>query len=271
MSRIDEKFKELRREGKKGFIAYLCAGDPEMETTYTLSRELGKRGIDILELGVPFSDPIADGPTIQKASERALRWGTSLPDILALVKRLREEVSFPIVLLSYYNPIYRYGIERFVNDSREAGVDGVIVPDLPLEEGEALKTASQQKGLDMIFLLSPTSSRERIRLISRSSSGFIYYVSLTGITGARTNLAKGIRDKIAEIRAITNKPVAIGFGVSTPAQARQAAEWVDAVIVGSAIIDVVERHLNQPDLISAVGDFTNHLINAIKNQNLSEG
>jgi len=264
MNRIDEKFKKLRQKEEKGFIAYLCAGDPDLETTYALIRELDEKGVDILELGVPFSDPIADGPTIQRASERALRRGTSLRDILILVKQLRKEISCPLVLLSYYNPIYRCGIRRFATDCREVGVDGVIVPDLTLEEGEALKTAAYREGLAIIFLVSPTSSRERIRIIGNWSKGFIYYVSLTGITGARPGLEKGIKDKIAKIREVTSKPIAVGFGISTPEQAYKVAQWGDAVIVGSALIDVMEKHLNQPDLVPTVGNFAHSFIKAVK-------
>ncbi|MCD5401736.1 tryptophan synthase subunit alpha, partial [candidate division NPL-UPA2 bacterium] len=193
MSRIREKFKELRRRREKAFIAFITAGDPNLETTKSLVIELEKREVDIIELGVPFSDPLADGPTIQAASERALRNKVSLKDILGLVKSLRRRVEIPLTLLTYYNPIHRYGLKEFARDAARAGVDGVIVPDLPPEEGKGLKAFARKVGLDTIFLVAPASTSERIKLIAKSSTGFIYYISLTGVTGARDKLTEAIK------------------------------------------------------------------------------
>ena len=242
MNRIEDKFVELRTKGKKAFIAFVTAGDPDISTTKSLIFKFESVGVDIVELGVPFSDPLADGPTIQKASVRALENKISLRSVLKLVSQIREEIDLPIALLSYYNPIFRYGIEKFVRDACTCGVDGVIVPDLPPEEGEELISFACRQNLATVFLLAPTSTAERIKLISRSATGFIYYVSVTGVTGARERLPSKIRQDVKLIKTFTEKSVCVGFGVSTALQAARIARVSDGVIVGSAIIKKIEEN-----------------------------
>jgi tryptophan synthase alpha chain len=264
MNRIEEKFKELKVKNKKAFVVYITTGDPDIGTTERLVMELDRCGVDILELGVPFSDPIADGPTIQAASERALHNRVNLKSILNLVRKLRRRTSMPIALMTYYNPVYRYGVKDFIADAKGAGVDGVIVPDLPPEEARELIAHSRDNDFDSIFLLSPTSSDERIRLVSKSSSGFIYYVSLTGVTGARKHLSPEIISNVRRIKKITDKAVCVGFGVSTPAQARSIGKIADGVIVGSAVIKVIEKNAGRRDLTQIVGRFVGGLVKAVK-------
>ncbi len=265
MNRIDKKFRELKKKKKRAFIVYIATGDPDIKTTERLVMELGRCGIDILELGVPFSDPIADGPTIQAASERALKNRVNVKSILRLVKRVRKKTEMPIALMTYCNPIYVYGIEDFVKDAKGAGVDGVIVPDLPPEEAKELISYSDKHNFKHIFLLSPTSSRERIRLVAQRSSGFIYYVSLTGVTGARKRLPPEIADKVKLIKRNTRKPVCVGFGISNPAQARAIARVADGVIVGSAAIKVIEKNLKKREAIpKIVARFVKTLMRAVK-------
>ncbi len=237
MSRIGTRFKQIRSRGGKAFIPYIMAGDPNMARTRELVRILEECGADIIELGVPFSDPLADGPTIQKAAQRSLAEGVTLGGVIRLVEDLRTVATqVPIVLMTYYNLIFRYGEERFARDAAAAGVDGMIVPDLPPDEAANLLGFSRKAGLDLIFLLAPTSTRERIRKVSKASSGFIYYVSITGITGARLSMDSSIQSHIAMIRAATDKPVAVGFGISTPEEAAAVSRFADGVIVGSAIV-----------------------------------
>jgi len=266
MNRIDEKFMGLRSKGLKAFIAYITCGDPDLATTEKLILELARRGVDMVELGVPFSDPLADGTTIQRASERALQNKVSLKDILGLVKRLRKRrVGIPLVLFSYYNPIYKYGIGRLVKDLVASDVDGVIIPDLPPEDGKVLASDLAIHGLDMAYLAAPTSTPERIRMIARESDGVIYYVSRTGITGVRKTLAKDIRRKVTQIRKVTCKPIVVGFGISNPKHVRMIADMAaDGVVVGSAIIDVIERNLGRKDLVKRTGDFVQGLVRAAK-------
>jgi len=254
-NRIDLKFKELREKKQKGLIPYITAGDPNLEITYELVLKLEKSGADIVELGVPFSDPLADGVVIQAASERALKSGTSLAKVLDLVKVLRNTTQVPIALLSYYNPIYKYGIAKFVKDANFVGVDGVIIPDLPPEEAGELKHEALSKNLATIFLLAPTSTAERIRLISRASTGFIYYVSLTGITGMREKLDTKLAESLRQIRLITNKPIGVGFGISTKEHVHKVTTIADAAIVGSAIVNLIAKHEKDPNLVNIIGDF----------------
>ncbi|MDD5568579.1 MAG: tryptophan synthase subunit alpha, partial [Candidatus Omnitrophica bacterium] len=209
MNRIDEKFKELKKSKKNAFIAFITAGYPNLAVTEKLIYELDRAGVDILELGVPFSDPMADGPVIQEASQEALRKNTHLVDILKLVKKARKKVDMPICLMTYYNPIFCFPEKQFITKAKASGVDGLIVPDLPPEEGKSFIQAARVAGLDTIFFLSPTSSAKRIKLISRISSGFIYYVSLTGVTGERRNLSGDIRKNIGLIKQYTRKPVCV--------------------------------------------------------------
>ncbi|MFA4828343.1 MAG: tryptophan synthase subunit alpha [Thermodesulfovibrionales bacterium] len=241
MNRIERTFKELKSLNKKAFIPYIMAGDPSVERTKELVLVLEECGADIIELGVPFTDPLADGPTIQRAAERALKEGVTLKAVLALVKDLRTKTQVPLVLMTYYNPVFKYGEERFVKDARDAGVDGVIIPDLPPDEaGELIKTA-KKAGLATIFLLAPTSTEDRIKKVATASRGFIYYVSMTGITGAQILLDGSIGKSINNIRRITDKPVAVGFGISTPEEARTVSGISDGVIVGSAIVRKIQE------------------------------
>jgi tryptophan synthase alpha chain len=257
--RIDHAFQEARRTGRKVLIPYVMAGDPDMAATVALVPALARAGADVVELGVPFSDPIADGPVILRAGMRALTHDTSLAQILRAVQDIRAGCDVPLVLMSYYNPILQYGEEGFAKDAVAAGVDGVIVPDLPPEEGAGLIRAARAHGLATIFLLAPTSDRGRIARVARVCTGFVYYVSLTGITGARLADTGDVADHLAAIRAATDKPVAVGFGIATPEQARAVARVADGVIVGSALVQVIERQVeagaDAAGLVRAAGDF----------------
>ncbi len=241
---IQKTFKKLQKEGKKAFIPYIMAGDPDLKRTKDIVRLFEECGADIVELGVPFSDPLADGPTIQRASERALRNGVTLRNVIALVKGFGQEIKIPIVLMTYYNPVFKYGIELFISDAREAGIDGVIIPDLPPDEAAEFIRLSKKAHLNTIFLLAPTSTEDRVKKVVRASTGFIYYVSITGITGAALSLDGSMEVLISNIRKYTDKPIAVGFGVSTPEEASAVARVSDGVIVGSAI---VKRIHNSPD------------------------
>lgn len=259
MNRIDNTFKILHSRGEKALIPYIMAGDPNIEKTGEVVIEMAGQGADIIELGVPFSDPIADGPTIQKASERALKERTSLSKILRLVAELRRQIQIPIVLMTYYNPVLKFGEEKFVEEAIDSGVDGLIIPDLPPEEGQALISYSKRFSLDIILLLAPTSTKERIKKISSKSMGFIYYVSITGITGARLDNLEEVKMKIDEIRRYTSKPISVGFGISDPEQAAKAARFADGVVVGSAIVRKIEAMGDDPGLIKKVGEFVQSL------------
>jgi len=240
MSRIADAFGDLKAKQRRALIPFVVAGDPDLETTLKIIQTLARDGADLIELGVPFSDPIADGPVNQRAAQRALAAGVSLADVLGLVRRARADVHQPIVLLSYYNPILQYGLTRFCADASSAGVDGVVIPDLPPDESEELMTTARPHGLDVIFLLAPTSTSERISFVAERASGFIYCISLTGVTGVRERLPEDIRDLVRGIKAKTRFPVCVGFGISTPEQARAVAEIADGIIVGSAIVALLE-------------------------------
>lgn len=259
MNRIDKKFKELKKQGKKAFIAFIMAGDPSLNATERIIFELERQGTDIIELGVPFSDPLADGPTIQRASERALKNRISIPYVCRLVKRLREKIETPIVFLTYYNLIYQHGLEKFVRAAKDSGVDGVIIPDLPPEESGTLRAVARKRNFAVIHLVSPTSSEKRIKKIVKASSGFIYYVSLTGTTGARDGLADKIFEGLRKVKAMAKQPVCVGFGISRSDQIKLLAKWADGVIVGSAIIDVVEKNIGDRNLAEKVGHFVRGL------------
>jgi tryptophan synthase alpha chain len=263
MNRIDKKFKVLKRNGRKAFIAYITAGDPTLKATAKLVPALEKAGVDILELGIPFSDPLADGPTIQAASQRALKRGANLSGIFKMVKALRRSTDMPIALMTYFNPVFRYGLPRFIGDCAANGVDGVIIPDLPREEAAELIKLGRSKKVATIFLAAPTSTRDRIINIARDSTGFIYYVSLTGVTGARRSLPAGLAAKIRLLKSLARKPVCVGFGVSTPPQARQIAVLADGVIVGSAIVKVIEDNIGNKNLVNNVSGFARRLAKAI--------
>jgi tryptophan synthase alpha chain len=250
MSRIKSTFSRLKKKNETALIPYIMAGDPDLATTKKLILEMEKAGCDIIELGAPFSDPLADGPTIQKAAIRSLRNHTRVSDVLGLVADVRKESKIPLVLMTYYNLIFKYGEERFVNDASSAGLDGIILPDLPPEEAGTLILSAKKAGLDTIFLIAPTSTSERIRLVCKLSQGFVYYISLTGVTGARAGVQSSVQDSLKKIKQVTDKPVAVGFGISTPDQAAQVALWgADGVIVGSALVKVIEENVGSAKLI----------------------
>ncbi|HXF81574.1 MAG TPA: tryptophan synthase subunit alpha [bacterium] len=241
MSRVAAVFERLRTPRRPAFMPFIVAGDPDLATTARVVETLAEAGADLLELGVPFSDPVADGPTNQRAYQRAIAGGATLPRILEFVAGLRGRIALPIVLLSYYNPLLRYGLDRFAADAARAGVDGIVVPDLPPDEGDALIAAARPAALDTIFMVAPTSTDARIRLVAQRATGFIYGVSLTGVTGARDRLAADLGGLVGRIRACTALPICVGFGVSTPEQAREVGRLADGVIVGSAIVDLLQR------------------------------
>jgi tryptophan synthase alpha chain len=255
MSRISQTFEHLQKTHERALIPYVTAGDPDLEMTKRLVHEMVRRGGDIIEIGVPFSDPLADGPIIQRASQRALQGGTTLRKILQTVSELRHDVDVPLVLMTYYNPVLRYGEEAFVADALGAGVDGIIVPDLPPEEGQSLMELTTDTPLDMIFLAAPTSTSARLALISEASRGFVYYVSRLGTTGVRDQLADDLRLMLEQLRTSTSKPITVGFGVSTPEHVRLVADLADGVVVASAILKLMEDLGDRADRLEHVGDF----------------
>jgi len=254
-SRLDATFAALRARRERALVAYFTAGDPSLAITRRLVVEAARRGADVIELGIPFSDPLADGPVIQRATQRALAAGVTLPRVLELVREMRGEVSAPLVFLTYYNPILAFGLKAFCRTSVEAGIDGVIVADLPPEEAGPLRTEAVAAGLDLIHLVAPTSTPERMRMIARASEGFVYMVSLTGVTGERAALAPDLTQQLRALRAITTKPVCVGFGIGTPEQAALVGRAADGVIVGSAIVRLVEQYGASAELLARVGDF----------------
>ncbi len=242
MSRISPTFAALREHNRRALMPFLMGGDPSLHATETFLTCFSDSGADLLEIGVPFSDPIADGPVNQRAAQRALAAGVTLGDILDLVSRVRHRLHQPMVLLSYYNPVLRFGADRFFAQAASAGVDGIVIPDLPAEEGGSMQVTAQPHGVDVIFLAAPTSTDARLARVAAASRGFVYCVSLTGVTGVRTALAVDIGGLVDRLRRHTPLPVCVGFGVSTPDHARQVAEVADGVIVGSAVVALIERH-----------------------------
>ena len=262
MGRIADAFKSLSAGSNKGFIPYITAGDPDLDTTEKLLIELAQVGSTVIELGVPFSDPMADGPVIQRASERALKNEFGLEQILALVARARKQIETPIILFSYFNPLLQFGIERLAKEARAAGVDGVLVTDLIPEEAKAFRTALRAQDLDMIFLVAPTSTDTRLQLVAEQASGFIYAVSRAGVTGTRETVSAEAKVLVNRMRKFSELPVAVGFGVSTREQVAEVQSYADAVVVGSAIVQEVERHEGESDLSRSIGEFVRHLIPA---------
>lgn len=261
MSRITETFGRLRRAGRTALMPFLTMGYPERESALDLIPVIVEAGADMVELGVPFSDPLADGATIQASSQRALQNGTTLHRCLEQAERLRYEgISVPFILMSYYNPIFQMGLERFAERAAGAGIDGCIIPDLPPEESDALRAPLSKEGIDIIFLLAPTSDLDRIQLVADRSSGFLYLVSLTGVTGARDSVSTDLQDFSTRVRDVTDMPLAVGFGISTPDQAGRVAQIADGVIVGSALLDAIGRH---QDGVGAAHDFITGLRAAI--------
>lgn len=242
MSRLAARFSVIQEEHSKALIAFITAGDPDLATTEEIILLLENSGADVIELGVPFSDPMADGPTIQRSSERALGSGTTLRDIITLVKRVRTRTEIPVILMGYLNQVYAYGYEGFCRDACEAGVDGVLLVDMPPEESSDLLVQARHYGLDVIFLLTPTSDPERIAAVERVGSGFVYYVTVTGVTGARTSVSTSLAEELARVRQSVTLPVMAGFGISTPEQASEVGKLADGIVVGSAIVKLFELY-----------------------------
>lgn len=259
MNRIDKKFSDLKKLKQKAFIAFITSGYPSLGATEKLVLELSRVGVDIIELGVPFSDPLADGPVIQDASFQALKKNVCLADILRLVKKVRQRTQVPICLMTYYNPIFCFGEERFALAAQAAGVDGVIIPDLPLEEGRSFLSRTRRHGLHTILFVSPTTSARRAKKLVSAAGGFIYYVSLTGVTGTRKNLPPGLLHDLRRIKAVSKKPICVGFGVSTSAQAGQILRVADGVIVGSAIVRKIKEYRHDPHMAGKVAAFVSRM------------
>lgn len=242
MNRIATKFAALKKRKEAALIPFVTAGDPNLAITLEVMRALEAAGADCIELGIPFSDPTADGPTIQRSSERALKNGVTVPQIFRLIRDFRRTSQLPIILFGYFNPIFRYGVKKFCREASRAGTDGILCVDLPPEESPELKRWTDAEGLDLIYLLSPTSDPNRLRLVARQNGrGFVYYVSVTGVTGARRSLDQRLRSQVARVRRATSLPVAVGFGISTPKQAAWIATFADAAVVGSALIEKIEK------------------------------
>ena len=242
MDRIKNKFDELSGKGRTALVTYITAGDPSVDLTADIALKLEESGADIIELGIPFSDPMADGPVIQLASERALKNGTNLDNVLETVRSIRKHSEIPIILFGYYNPFLSYGLKRFSSDAASAGVDGVLVVDLPPEEAGELKEHTDDAGLDLIFLLAPTSTHDRVNLVAQHASGFVYLVSVTGVTGVRTDVDYSLASLCSEIKEATGLPVGVGFGISSPEHVENFSAFADAVIVGSAIVRIIEEY-----------------------------
>ena len=263
MTSVSARFKSLRDRSQCALIPFITAGDPDLETTAQALRVLDQSGADIIELGVPYSDPLADGPTIQAAATRALQRGVRLDDVLEMVKNVAPEVKAPIILFTYYNPILNRGIESFLKEIAAVGVQGLVVPDLPLEEAESLLKPAAEIGIEVILLVAPTSPQERIEAIAQQSQGFIYLVSVTGVTGMRTQLESRVQDILVQMRTVTDKPIGVGFGISQPEQAQQVKNWgADAVIVGSAFVKRL-ADAEPAEGLQAIGEFCKQLKLAI--------
>ena len=255
MTRIDKRFAQLKPENRKAMIPYVTAGDPTLEITLDLVFALERAGADVIELGVPFSDPIADGPVIQRATERALAAGATIRKVLRLGSEIRAKSEIPLLLFSYYNPILNYGLERLARDAAAAGFDGVLATDLTVEESDEYRRSMQNAGLNTVFLVAPTSSPERIEKIAAASSGFLYAVSRTGVTGKQQEVASDLKTFLQALRTHTRLPIAVGFGISTPEHVRAVWQEADGAIVGSAIVKCVEEHIGSTDLAERVGEF----------------
>jgi tryptophan synthase alpha chain len=260
MTRIGKTFASLKRLGRGGFIPFITAGDPDLPTTESLLIELAAAGADIIELGVPFSDPIADGEVIQRASERALRNRVTVRDALTCARNVRQHIDVPIVLFSYFNPLLQFGVERLAIATNEAGIDGVLVTDLIPEEAESWTQTLLGQGLDPIFLVAPTTSDERLAHIAQQARGFIYAVSRAGVTGARDQMTRDAEALVKRVRAISDLPIAVGFGISTPEQVRSVWRFADAAVVGSAIVREIETLGNSPELVKRIGEFARSLM-----------
>ena len=264
MNRIEERFAQLRRAGKKGFIVYIGAGDPNLAATRELALAFDRAGVDILELGVPFSDPLADGLVNQLAAQRGLESGTTPPKVLQTIAAIRKKSQIPVVLYIYFNLIHRVGMEKFIRNAARAGVDGLLVLDLPPEESDNYEALMRKNGLCHIYLVAPTTPEERMEFIVKRGSGFIYYMSRDGVTGMQSKVASNLASQVAKIRAHTRLPIAVGFGVSNPRQARLVAQSADAVVVGSAVVNQIAENGKSKELVKRVGKFVKSLASAVK-------
>jgi tryptophan synthase alpha chain len=265
LGRIEEVFNRLTREGKKGFIPFVTAGDPDLGTTLELICELDRAGATLIELGIPFSDPMADGPVIQRASERALQSDFGVAEVLDLVRRAREKTSTPIILFTYFNPLLQFGLRRLAKTAREVGVDGVLVTDLTPEEGEEFAAECRANNLDMIFLVAPTSTDDRLKMVAERASGFIYAISRAGVTGTRSSVSEEAERLVERVRKFSKLPVAVGFGISNAQQVADVHRYADAVVVGSAIVAEIERNAGSQNIAQRIGDFARTLIPANTN------
>jgi tryptophan synthase alpha chain len=259
MSRLQETFTRLREDHAPGLVTYITAGDPDLDRTAGILRALDRAGADVLEVGVPFSDPLADGPVIQRATERALAAGTTLSGVLDLLRSIRSDISAPVVIFSYANPILRLGAELFADRACDAGVDGVLILDLPIEEAGESRSMLAKRGIDTILLLSPTTTDDRLRRAAELGSGFLYAISRLGVTGARDAVAAGAQEMVGRIRKVSDLPVALGFGISKPDHVREVGQWADAAVVGSALVDVIAREGASPDLNTRVEEYVRWL------------
>jgi tryptophan synthase alpha chain len=259
VGRIEEAFSSLEQHGRKGFIPFITAGDPDLATTEQILIELAHAGATVIELGVPFSDPMADGPVIQRASERALKNSFGLDDLLDMVARARTHIETPIILFSYFNPLLQFGVKRLAKAAQDAGVDGVLVTDLIPEEAGEFEAELRANDLDMIFLVAPTSTDERLKLVAKHASGFVYAVSRAGVTGTRETVSAEAEKLVTRMREFTSLPIAVGFGISNVEQVKDVHRYADAVVVGSAIVAEMERLSNAPDLAQRIGEFTRGL------------
>jgi tryptophan synthase alpha chain len=261
MSRLAAAFDRIRDERRAGLVTYTTAGDPDLRRSGDVLQALDRAGADVLEVGVPFSDPLADGPVIQRATERALAAGTNLRGVLDLIRSLRPRIKAPIVLFSYANPILRLGLDEFTSRAADAGIDGVLALDLPIEEAGDLRAAVNRAGIDVIFLLSPTTTEQRMRRAAELGSGFLYGISRLGVTGARDRVAAGAEAMVRRMRAHSRLPIALGFGISSPAHVAEVAAYADAAVVGSALVSVVAEHGRSPDLVARVEAYVRSLRN----------
>ena len=259
MSRLDTTFATLRGRGERALVTFFTAGDPSLDVTERLMLEVDQRGADVIELGVPFSDPIGDGPVNQRSADRALRAGTSLVRVLETVARVRERVRAPIVFMGYYNPIYAFGLKAFARTAVDAGVDGVLVVDLPPEEATDLAAEAGAIGLDVVHMVAPTSTAPRLRLIARRSGGFIYVASRLGVTGERADIPADLGGQLRSLRMVTTKPICVGFGIAKPAQVATVGALADGVVVGSAIVRLIEDRAGSSSLVADVGEFISEL------------
>jgi tryptophan synthase alpha chain len=255
VGRIQHAFNHLKQLGRKGFIPFITAGDPNLAITEQILIELANAGATVIELGVPFSDPMADGPVIQRSSERALRNRFGLDDLLAMVARVRQQIDTPIILFSYFNPLLQFGVKRLATSAKDAGIDGILVTDLTPEESGEFEAELLANDLDMIFLVAPTSTDERLKLVSAHSSGFVYAVSRAGVTGTREAVSAEAERLVTRMRQFTSLPIAVGFGISNVEQVRDVQRYADAVVVGSAIVAEMERLANAPDVARRIGEF----------------